>query len=198
MEVRLDGKIVLVTGSTQGVGAAIAEAAARSGVGRNPFDRAGCGPRRRGCREDQGARPGHPFSPRRPRGARRAGADRPRVPRPLRADRPPRQRRRADRPRLVPRCRPRRLGEAVRRQRPRAVLPDAGGDPGDAGAGRRRGDRQYPVDERALRDARTGRLFGDQGRARDADPERRQRPPRRTASRSTASTWAGSRPTAKS
>lgn len=32
MEVRLDGKIVLVTGSTQGVGAAIAAAAARSGV----------------------------------------------------------------------------------------------------------------------------------------------------------------------
>lgn len=33
MEARLDGKIALVTGSTQGVGAAIAEAAARSGLG---------------------------------------------------------------------------------------------------------------------------------------------------------------------
>ena len=33
MEARLDGKIVLVTGSTQGVGAAIGEAAARSGAG---------------------------------------------------------------------------------------------------------------------------------------------------------------------
>jgi NAD(P)-dependent dehydrogenase (short-subunit alcohol dehydrogenase family) len=32
VEARLDGKIVLVTGSTQGVGAAIAEAAARSGI----------------------------------------------------------------------------------------------------------------------------------------------------------------------
>ena len=32
MEVRLDGKVALVTGATQGVGAAIAEAAARSGV----------------------------------------------------------------------------------------------------------------------------------------------------------------------
>jgi NAD(P)-dependent dehydrogenase (short-subunit alcohol dehydrogenase family) len=32
VEARLDGKIALVTGSTQGVGAAIAEAAARSGV----------------------------------------------------------------------------------------------------------------------------------------------------------------------
>ncbi len=33
MNVRLDGKIALVTGASQGVGAAIAEAAARSGVG---------------------------------------------------------------------------------------------------------------------------------------------------------------------
>jgi NAD(P)-dependent dehydrogenase (short-subunit alcohol dehydrogenase family) len=33
VEVRLDGRIALVTGATQGVGAAIAEAAARSGVG---------------------------------------------------------------------------------------------------------------------------------------------------------------------
>jgi NAD(P)-dependent dehydrogenase (short-subunit alcohol dehydrogenase family) len=33
VEARLDGKIAVVTGSTQGVGAAIAEAAARSGIG---------------------------------------------------------------------------------------------------------------------------------------------------------------------
>ena len=32
MEVRLDGKIALITGATQGVGAAIAELAARSGA----------------------------------------------------------------------------------------------------------------------------------------------------------------------
>ena len=37
------------------------------------------------------------------------------------------QRRRPDRPRLLPRCRPRGLGVAVCRQCARAVLPDAGG-----------------------------------------------------------------------
>ena len=171
-----DGKVVLVTGSSSGIGEATAHAFARRGRdGRRELQverrrrRA-----RRGRARRRDLRPGR----RQRRGRRRAaGRDDPRAPRPPRR---PRQQRRHDRGHRPPRPRGRRARRVAPHLRDER-LRDVGGHgrrDGRAACHPRRG-RERLFDRRAAPDRQLDPLRGVQGRAQPPDrPAREGRGPR--------------------
>ena len=177
MNIRLDGKVILVTGSTQGVGEATARLAAESGAAAVMITGRDAG--RGGAVADEIAASGATTSfVAADLTDRRAGSHRLR-PHRVSAGSTGSSMRRSDRSRFAPRRLSRVLGPDVRRQRSRAVLPHAALRRGHAQAEITGRDRERALRELPLRRSLARHLFGLKG-ALAVLTKRRQRPCRRS------------------
>ena len=190
----MNGRVVVVTGSTQGVGLAIAQAAARAGAEGRRRDGQRRGQRRGRSGGGRAKRRARPVRGGGSRGRQRAGSDLRRGAQAVRPRRRAGQFRRSHRPGIARGSGLEALGAALRGQRASPILSDAAARQPPARARRAGLDRQHPLGARSRRRSGARGLRLDEVGAGRADQERGATPIVSTAFASTASFSAGSTP----